>query len=122
MPNAIRNRAFSIGYDAHSYAYYMRENLFGKTDIDPRNTHLPLGTAPDLAAECERYTARRHKPRVHAERRATRGKPERSVGVGGDDARQNNRRCGAAQSCRARQSHTQRLTQARRARACPLSD
>lgn len=43
--------------DAHSYAYYMRENLFGKTDIDPRNTHLPLGTAPDLAAECERYTA-----------------------------------------------------------------
>lgn len=43
--------------DPHGYAYYMRENLFGKTDIDMANTHLPCGTARDLAAECERYTA-----------------------------------------------------------------
>lgn len=47
-----------IGADnPHGYAYYMRENLFGKTDIDIDNTHLPCGTAKDLAAECARYTA-----------------------------------------------------------------
>ena len=42
--------------DAHGYAYYMREHLFGRIDIDPKNTHIPCGTARDLAAECERYT------------------------------------------------------------------
>lgn len=42
--------------DAHGYAYYMREKLFDNIDIDLNNTHIPCGTAEDLAAECERYT------------------------------------------------------------------
>jgi glucosamine-6-phosphate deaminase len=41
--------------DSHSYRYYMREKLFSLVNIDVRNTHLPLGTAEDLAAECRRY-------------------------------------------------------------------
>lgn len=40
-----------------SYAYFMRKNLFDRIDIDLKNTHIPSGTAPDLQAECERYTA-----------------------------------------------------------------
>ena len=40
-----------------SYAYFMRKNLFDHIDIDLKNTHIPSGTAPDLQAECERYTA-----------------------------------------------------------------
>ncbi len=40
-----------------SYAHFMRKNLFDHIDIDLKNTHIPSGTAPDLQAECERYTA-----------------------------------------------------------------
>lgn len=38
-----------------SYRTYMRQHLFDSVDIDPKNTHIPDGTAPDLAAECARY-------------------------------------------------------------------
>jgi len=40
-----------------SYRYFMIENLFGSINIDPANTHVPLGTADDLEAECARYDA-----------------------------------------------------------------
>ena len=40
-----------------SYAYFMYENLFGKVDIDIKNTNLPNGMATDPVAECERYNA-----------------------------------------------------------------
>ncbi len=43
------------GDDPHSYRYYMNHHLFRKVNIDLRNTHLPDGVAPDLAAECARY-------------------------------------------------------------------
>lgn len=38
-----------------SYFTYMREHLFDHVDIDPRNTHIPQGEAPDPVAECARY-------------------------------------------------------------------
>lgn len=38
-----------------SYAYFMKENLFGRVDIDMANTNLPNGLATDYAAECKRY-------------------------------------------------------------------
>ena len=38
-----------------SYFAYMKQHLFDHVDIDPRNAHLPDGTAPDLDAECVRY-------------------------------------------------------------------
>jgi glucosamine-6-phosphate deaminase len=38
-----------------SYRYYMNRHLFARVNIDPRNTHLPDGTAADLDAECHRY-------------------------------------------------------------------
>ncbi|MFH0878696.1 MAG: glucosamine-6-phosphate deaminase [Lentisphaerota bacterium] len=41
--------------DEHSYRYYMNKHLFSQVNIDPRNTHLPHGMAPDLSAECDRY-------------------------------------------------------------------
>ena len=47
-----------IGLDAshdQSYAYFMKENLFGRVDIDMNNTNLPNGLATDYAAECKRY-------------------------------------------------------------------
>jgi len=40
-----------------SYAYFMKENLFSKLDIDLKNTHIENGTAKDEAAECARYNA-----------------------------------------------------------------
>ncbi|WP_322172561.1 glucosamine-6-phosphate deaminase [Acutalibacter caecimuris] len=48
------------GLDAanpQSYRYFMDQNLFGQVNIDPANTHLPNGTAPDMQAECARYEA-----------------------------------------------------------------
>jgi len=33
----------------------MKANLFDHVDIDPKNAHIPDGTARDLAAECARY-------------------------------------------------------------------
>ena len=41
--------------DPHSYRYYMDQHLFRRVNIDRRNTHLPNGVAPDLAAECKHY-------------------------------------------------------------------
>src|SRR5690606_9189575 len=32
--------------NVHSYHYFMRKNLFEKTDIDPKNYHLPDGMVP----------------------------------------------------------------------------
>lgn len=40
-----------------SYAYFMRHNLFDHVNIDPANTNVPSGTAPDGDAECARYDA-----------------------------------------------------------------
>src|SRR5258705_57321 len=38
-----------------SYSSYMRRHVFDHVDIDPRNTHIPDGNAPDAEAECRRY-------------------------------------------------------------------
>lgn len=38
-----------------SYRHYMNFHLFNHIDINPKNTYLPNGMAPDLAAECHRY-------------------------------------------------------------------
>jgi len=38
-----------------SYRHYMNKCLFNRVNIDPRNTHLPDGLAPDLKAECDNY-------------------------------------------------------------------
>ena len=38
-----------------SYFTYMKQHLFDHVDLDPANTHLPNGMAPDLDAECRRY-------------------------------------------------------------------
>ena len=43
--------------DPRSYRHYMNEHLFRHVNIDPRNTHLPNGQAPDLDAECRNYEA-----------------------------------------------------------------
>ena len=40
-----------------SYFTYMKQHLFDHVDIDPLNTHIPDGTAPDREAECRRYEA-----------------------------------------------------------------
>jgi glucosamine-6-phosphate deaminase len=41
--------------DDHSYRHYMRQHLFDHVNVDPRNTHLPDGMAPDIDAECAQY-------------------------------------------------------------------
>ncbi len=41
--------------DPNSYRSYMNKHLFEKVNIDLRNTHLPDGMAPDLAAGCREY-------------------------------------------------------------------
>lgn len=38
-----------------SYAYFMKENLFSKINIDMKNTNVPDGTVKDGDAECRRY-------------------------------------------------------------------
>jgi glucosamine-6-phosphate deaminase len=38
-----------------SYFTYMKQHLFDHVDIDPRNTHIPDGSAPNLEVECRRY-------------------------------------------------------------------
>ncbi|HET7710731.1 MAG TPA: glucosamine-6-phosphate deaminase [Thermoanaerobaculia bacterium] len=38
-----------------SYAWFMQQHLFAHVDIDPRNVHIPDGTAPDLDRECAHY-------------------------------------------------------------------
>src|SRR5437016_11227844 len=41
--------------DPHSYRHYMEQHLFRQVNIEPRNTHLPNGLAPNLDEECRRY-------------------------------------------------------------------
>lgn len=38
-----------------SYARFMQRQLFDHVDLQPRNTHIPNGMAPDLGVECARY-------------------------------------------------------------------
>jgi glucosamine-6-phosphate deaminase len=38
-----------------SYFNFMQRQLFSHVDIDPANTHIPNGMAPDLKVECARY-------------------------------------------------------------------
>jgi len=38
-----------------SYCTFMKRVLFDHVDLDPRNAHIPDGTAPDLGAECAGY-------------------------------------------------------------------
>lgn len=45
------------GDDPQSYRYFMDTNLFNKVNVDKQNTHLPDGSAPDMAAESQRYEA-----------------------------------------------------------------
>jgi glucosamine-6-phosphate deaminase len=40
-----------------SYFTFMKQHLFDHIDVDPARTHIPDGSAPDLAAECARYEA-----------------------------------------------------------------
>jgi len=40
-----------------SYHVYMKEHFYGLIDADPARTFVPDGSAPDPAAECERYEA-----------------------------------------------------------------
>lgn len=40
-----------------SYHSYMRERLFDRVDVDPANTHLPDGAAPDPAEAARAYEA-----------------------------------------------------------------
>jgi glucosamine-6-phosphate deaminase len=41
-----------------SYCTYMRQHLFDHVDLDPRQAHIPDGTAADLATECAHYEQR----------------------------------------------------------------
>lgn len=43
------------GSHHNSYRYYMNQHLFGRVNIDLKNTHLPDGMAEDLPAECNDY-------------------------------------------------------------------
>lgn len=43
------------GEHPQSYRYFMQQHLFDQVDIQLHNTHLPDGTAEDVAAECSRY-------------------------------------------------------------------
>jgi glucosamine-6-phosphate deaminase len=44
--------------NVHSYRAYMQHHLFDHINIDRRNTHLPVGNAPDIEEECRRYEQR----------------------------------------------------------------
>ncbi|MCC8141539.1 MAG: glucosamine-6-phosphate deaminase [Lachnospiraceae bacterium] len=43
--------------DIQSYQHFMKINLFDQINIDPSNTHVPIGVNPDADAECARYDA-----------------------------------------------------------------
>ena len=40
-----------------SYAYFMREHLFSRINIDLARTHVPSGTAENIEEECKTYDA-----------------------------------------------------------------
>lgn len=49
-----------VGLDAkdeQSYRFFMDSHLFSHINIDPQNTYVPNGKAPDMEAECDRYEA-----------------------------------------------------------------
>ncbi len=41
--------------DVKSYRHFMKTNLFDHINIDPSNTHIPIGVNPDAGEECSRY-------------------------------------------------------------------
>lgn len=50
-----------VGLDrenVNSYFYFMKDNLFGKTDVDFDRVNFLSGTAEDTEAECKRYSDR----------------------------------------------------------------
>lgn len=40
----------------NSYYYFMKDNLFGKTDVDENKVNFLSGTAEDTEQECKRYS------------------------------------------------------------------
>lgn len=44
--------------DPDSYRHYMDLHLFSKINIKKKNTHLPIGNAKDVDAECAKYEAK----------------------------------------------------------------
>lgn len=42
--------------NVNSYFYFMKDNLFGKTDVDFDRVNFLSGTAEDTEKECERYS------------------------------------------------------------------
>lgn len=38
-----------------SYHYFMHENLFDHVNVDPKNIHIPDGTATDIESYCKQY-------------------------------------------------------------------
>ena len=54
-----------------SYAYFMRTNLFDHINVDPANTNIPDGMAPDEAEECARFASIDEVP-THARTMGTR--------------------------------------------------
>lgn len=44
--------------NVNSYFYFMKENLFGKTDVDFNKVNFLDGLAENTEAECERYSKR----------------------------------------------------------------
>jgi glucosamine-6-phosphate deaminase len=58
-----------------SYRAFMRENLFSQINIASERTHVPDGTAPDVAAQCAAY---------EAAIRAAGGIDLQLLGIGGD--------------------------------------
>ena len=41
--------------DPHSYHFYMKHHLFDGVNLQPQNTHILNGLAPDLLQECNHY-------------------------------------------------------------------
>jgi glucosamine-6-phosphate deaminase len=44
--------------DPNSYRTFMEEQLFHQVNINPRNTHIPDGTARPISEECDNYEGR----------------------------------------------------------------
>lgn len=55
QPSIWMNITASNRENPQSYYYYMNNNLFKHINIKPENTHIPNGTAPDIAEECALY-------------------------------------------------------------------
>lgn len=44
--------------NVNSYFYFMKDNLFGKTDVDFENVNFLSGEAQNIEEECNRYSAK----------------------------------------------------------------